>query len=78
MAMEMPFQATYSPLKNCSPLWDSSDFVVFLMTLRFAPPLSSSIVSSLPHETFPPLPLFAWQNPTDFFASFVVAGTVFL
>ena len=44
MAMEMPFQATYSPLKNCSPLWDSSDFVVFLMTLKFAPPLSSSIV----------------------------------
>ena len=44
MVMEMPFQVTYSPLKNCSPLWDSSNFVVFLMTLKFAPPLSSSIV----------------------------------
>ena len=44
MVMEMPFQVTYSPLKNCSPLWDSSSFVVFLMTLKFAPPLSSSIV----------------------------------
>ena len=44
MVMKMPFQVTYSPLKNCSPLWDSSNFVVFLMTLKFAPPLSSSIV----------------------------------
>ena len=44
MATETLFQATYSPLKNCSPLWDSSNFVVFLMTLKFAPPLSSSIV----------------------------------
>ena len=44
LAKEMPFQVTYSPLKNCSSLWDSSNFVVFLMTLKFAPPLSSSIV----------------------------------
>ena len=44
LAIEMPFQVTYSPLKNCSSLWDSSNFVVFLMTLKFAPPLSSSIV----------------------------------
>ena len=44
LAIEMPFQVTYSPLKNCSSPWDSSNFVVFLMTLTFAPPLSSSIV----------------------------------
>ena len=44
LGIEMPFQVTYSPLNNCSPLRDSSNFVVFLMTLKFAPPLSSSIV----------------------------------
>ena len=44
LAIEMPFQVTYSPLKNCSSPWDSSNFVAFLMTLTFAPPLSSSIV----------------------------------
>ena len=44
LAIELPFQVTYSPLKNCSSPWDSSNFVVFLMTLTFAPPLSSSIV----------------------------------
>ena len=44
LAIELPFQVTYSPLKNCSSPWDSSNFVAFLRTLTFAPPLSLSIV----------------------------------
>ena len=44
LTIEMPFQVTYSLLNNCSPLWCSSNFVVFLMTLKFGPPLNSSIV----------------------------------